>query len=167
MAVLAGSARLRSGKRAAESFGMGLMLATLASLAGSASATDVRRCEDPQGHITYSNESCPSGTAHERAVDNRPAVEVPSDSASAKAARGGKLENSVPSSAQPVTSNNPEQTAELASEQRKSQVARCDDLVRRIEYAQQDLLSAGASERASIELGLRRLQEEHKASCIK
>jgi hypothetical protein len=149
---------------------MGLSLTVLVPPAVPIAAADVRRCEDSQGHITYSNESCPTGTTHERSVDNRPAVEVLADPANGKLPRGagGKIVNSsVPSPAPVVTPNNPEQTAEAASEQRKAQVARCDDLVRRIEYAQQDLLSAGASERASIELGLRRLQEEHKASCTK
>jgi len=60
----------------------------------------------------------------------------------------------------------PEREQEVAREQQKARVARCDDLVRRIEYAQQDQLSAAPGERASIELELHRLQDEHEASCV-
>jgi len=132
---------------------------------GAAARGDLRRCEDEKGHITYSNEPCPTGTAKERSVDDRPAVEVPHDPGSDKTPHSGKVSSVVPSSsaAEPKT---PEHAEEVAREQQKSLVARCDDLVRRIEYTQQDLLSAAPSERASVELGLHRLQDEHEANCV-
>jgi len=55
----------------------------------------------------------------------------------------------------------------VAREQSRAQVARCDDLVRRIEYSQQDLLTASGAEKASVELGVRRLQDEYQANCAR
>ncbi len=119
----------------------------------------VRRCEDAGGRITYSNESCPSGTAHERAIEDRPAVEVPTQPPGSGAVRG------VVPSAAPAPDRNPEHLREVEREQNKSRIARCDDLTRRIEYGQQDLIATTDPERASVELGVRRLQEEHKNNC--
>lgn len=142
-----------------------LALASL-SMNRAAARGELRRCEDANGHITYSNEACPSGTSKERSVDDRPAVEVPRDASSEKAAvRAGKVTSVVPSSSA-AELKSPEREQEVAREQQRSLVARCDDLVRRIEYAQQDELAAAPGERASIELGLRRLQEEHQANCV-
>jgi hypothetical protein len=151
--------------------GLGLMaaIAIAATLAASAAhaADNLRRCEDAAGHVTYSNEACPEGTSRERKVENRPAVEVPRDPAAEKAALGAKAGGIVPSGG-PAGAHAPgaaETDKDIALEKRKSLVARCDDLVRRIEYGQQDLLSAAPSERASVELGVRRLQEEHESLC--
>jgi hypothetical protein len=130
-------------------------------------ADNLRRCEDAAGRVTYSNEACPDGTSRERKVENRPAVEVPRDPAAEKSALGAKAGGIVPSSA-PASVHTPattESEKEIAQEKRKSLVGRCDDLVRRIEYGQQDLLSAAPGERASVELGVRRLQEEHEGLC--
>lgn len=142
--------------------------AALAS-ATSAYGVDLRRCEDNSGHITYSNEPCPTGTTRERGVENRPAVEIPPektpDKSADKAPRTAKTGAIVPSASAPETPS-PERSQEVAREQKKSLIARCDDLVRRIEYSQQDLLAAAPGERASVELGLRRLQEEHEANCV-
>ena len=140
-----------------------VILTGLAALVAKDSAAlgDVRRCEGADGQITYSNEPCPTGTAKERAVEDRPAVVVPHDAGSEKAVRSGKVTGTLQSTGQ-ADAKSPEN----AQEQKKALVARCDDLVRRIEYGQQDLLSAAAAERASIELGVRRLQEEHQASCV-
>lgn len=133
-------------------------VATAMSLA--AAHDDLRRCEDGNGHVTYSNEACPSGTARERSVDNRPAVEVRRDAAAEKAVRGSGI---LPSP-QAVT-RDAGALQEMDQEKRRALVARCDDLVHRIEYGQQDLLSAAPGERASVELGIRRLQEEHASNC--
>ena len=133
---------------------------------GAAARADLRRCEDATGRITYSNEPCPTGTAKERSVDDRPAVEVPRDAASEKAApRSGKVSSAVPTN-NAAELKTPEHAQDVAREQQKSLVARCDDLVRRIEYAQQDQLAAAPGERASIELELRRLQDEHESNCV-
>jgi hypothetical protein len=51
-------------------------------------------------------------------------------------------------------------------EKHQQQIGVCDDLVRRIEYAQHDVDSAAEGERASAELALRRLQAEHTTQCM-
>lgn len=126
---------------------------------------DLRRCEDGNGRVTYSNEACPTGTTKERGVEERPAVEIPREASTEKKTQRGKLTSVVPS-ARPADVKTPERAEEIAREKSKSLVAHCDDLVRRIEYGQQDLLTAAPGERASVELGVRRLQEEHEANCV-
>jgi uncharacterized protein DUF4124 len=145
--------------------GLGMVALSPLIMNDAAARSDLRRCEDAKGRITYSNEPCPTGTAKERSVDDRPAVEVPHDGGGDKAQRAGKVSSVVPSS-NAAESKTPEHAEEVAREQQKSLIARCDDLVRRIEYTQQDLLAAAPSERASVELGLRRLQDEHEANCV-
>jgi hypothetical protein len=128
-----------------------------------AAQADVRRCEDDKGRITYSNEACPTGTAKERPVENRPAVEVPRDGTGGKATHEGVAVKR----AEVEHERLPEKSQDVAREQNRAQVARCDDLVRRIEYSQQDLLTASAAEKASVELGVRRLQDEYQANCAR
>lgn len=147
-------------------------LVALAALAAAApaGAAGVVRCEDGMGHITYSNQPCPSGTTKERGVEYRPAVEVlpgespPADKNAKPSGMVGKSANAVPPS-DDLETKNPERAKELDSEKNKARIARCDDLVHRIEFAQQDALTADIGERASKELNLHRLQEEQKADC--
>ncbi len=145
-----------------------VVVATALAGGGAHAADNLRRCEDAAGHVTYSNEACPEGTSRERKVENRPAVEVPHDVAAEKAALNARAGmNGIVPSGPPATHSAPASGTDKESDQekRKSLVAHCDDLVRRIEYAQQDLLSAAPGERASVELGVRRLQEEHESLC--
>jgi hypothetical protein len=138
----------------------------LAGLGAAAPAwADVRRCEDAEGHVTYSNQACPSGTAKERGVEQRSAVEVPPGGNGAPATRQGVLK--VPESDAATVVPRAEGPGPQSREQSKALVARCDDLVRRIEYGQQDLLTTTGAERASAELGLRRLQDEYQANCAR
>lgn len=146
----------------------GIFLTAVLAAAGAHAADNLRRCEDAAGHVTYSNEACPEGTSRERKVENRPAVEVPHDAAAEKAAGNARagIDGIVPTGA-PAAHASPVAGGdkETDQEKRKALVAHCDDLVRRIEYAQQDLLSSAPGERASVELGVRRLQEEHESLC--
>jgi len=148
---------------------VGVLVMGLAVTAGASADDNLRRCEDASGHITYSNEACPEGTSRERKVEARPAVEIPRDAAAAKvipnskAGTGGIMASGNPPGRPRDPA--PEADSETLQEKRKALVARCDDLVRRIEYGQQDLLTAAAGERASVELGVRRLQEEHESLC--
>jgi hypothetical protein len=121
-------------------------------------AGEVRRCEDEHGAITYSNEPCPTGTARERSVDRRPAMENPGGNGApvAPAAHAG-------GSPHPTADARP--GGERQREERRNARARCEDLARRIESVQQDLMGAIGSERDSMELGLRRLREEYADNC--
>jgi hypothetical protein len=139
----------------------GLLALTL----GAPAAADVRRCEDGNGRVTYSNEACPTGTAKERPVEQRPAVVVPHDGAGEKATHNGVMKRSETNGV--ALDRTPEHNLEISREQNKALVARCDDLVHRIEYSQQDLLTASGPERASVELSVRRLQDEYQANCAR
>ena len=124
-------------------------------------AAPINRCEFTDGRVIYSDEPCPAGTQRSRTVDEKPAVEVikaPTHERGQSAQTSG-----VRRSGQ--TEPGAEKDPEAASELRKMKVAECDDLVRRIEYAQHDLTAAAQGERASAELSLRRLQAEHEGKC--
>jgi hypothetical protein len=124
---------------------------------------DVKRCEDDNGRVTYSNQPCPAGTAKERAVEQRPAVEVPAPGTGAKATKDGVLK--LPEAPTAKVTPSSQDNSDTGREQKKAQVARCDDLVHRIEYGQQDLTTATGAEHASVELSLRRLQDEYASNC--
>lgn len=146
-----------------------LAATTIGLLAGllldPAALADVRRCEDGNGRVTYSNEACPTGTAKERPVEQRPAVEVPHDGTAGKATHDGVVVKQSDASTNTAHKVPAEASTEASREKNKAQVAHCDDLVRRIEYSQQDLLTASGPEHASAELDLRRLQDEYQADC--
>jgi hypothetical protein len=135
-----------------------LMLGLVAAGASVCNAAPISRCEFSDGRVIYSDEPCPAGAQHMRTVDEKPAVEV------IKAPRG----QSAQSSGSVRRSENGQEAAgdaDAASDLRKMKVAECDDLVRRVEYAQHDLTAASDRERASAELSLRRLQAEHENKC--
>jgi len=126
-------------------------------------AAPINRCEFSDGRVIYSDEPCPAGTQRSRTVDEKPAVEVikaPVHERGQNAKSSGTVRRSE------LTEPGAEsRDPEAASELRKMKVAECDDLVRRIEYAQHDLNAAAQGERASAELSLRRLQAEHEGKC--
>ena len=64
-----------------------------------------------------------------------------------------------------AASASPEQQIQQIDEQYARQRRECADLSRRVDYARGDLDAASASQRASAELSLRRLQEQFKAQC--
>jgi len=121
-------------------------------------AAPINRCEFTDGRVIYSDEPCPAGTQHARTVDEKPAVEV----MKAERAQNAKSSGTVRRSTETADDS---KDPEAASELRKMKLAECDDLVRRIEYAQHDLNAAASTERASAELSLRRLQAEHESKC--
>jgi uncharacterized protein DUF4124 len=134
-----------------------LLGAGVATLCG---AAPINRCEFSDGRIIYSDEPCPAGAQRTRTVDEKPAVEVikaPVNQRGQSAQSSGSVRRSETES----EPGDPEAVANL----RKLKLAECDDLVRRIEYAQHDLNAASESERASAELSLRRLQAEHEGKC--
>jgi len=143
-----------------------LFLALGLTLAGSAaSAGPISRCELADGRVVYSDEPCPSGARRTRTVDDKPPVEVlkgSTDEHAHDARASGSVHRGTAGEAAVSEQGH---DREAASEMRKRKLAECDDLVRRIEYAQGDLNAAAEGERASSELSLRRLQAEHEAKC--
>ncbi len=127
----------------------------------------ISRCESTDGRVVYSDEPCPAGTQHMRTVDENPAVEVGKD-ARDEHTQDARSAGSVRRAGQTAQSGTDQShDREAASELRKIRLAECDDLVRRIEYAQRDLNAAASGERASAELSLRRLQAEHEDKCAR
>jgi hypothetical protein len=138
-----------------------LLLALMSTVA---SAVPINRCETSDGRVVYSDEPCPSGTKHSRLVDDKPPVEViHSTEGTAKDAKSAGSLRRAPAEAQ--VPGDLGHDREAASDLRKIHLAECDDLVRRIEYAQRDLSAAAEGERASAELSLRRLQAEYEGKC--
>jgi len=135
--------------------------------AQAACAGPISRCESGDGRVVYSDEPCPSGTRQMRTVDEKPAVEV-IKSAPDERAKDARSAGSLHRAPSPTASSGDQaHDREAASELQKLKLAECDDLVRRIEYAQRDLSAAGEGERASAELSLRRLQAEHEGRCAR
>ena len=123
-------------------------------------AAPINRCEFSDGRVIYSDEPCPAGAQRTRTVDEKPAVEVIKAPVTQRG-QSAQSSGSVHRSDTGADSGDPEAVSDL----RKLKLAECDDLVRRIEYAQHDLNAASSSERASAELSLRRLQAEHQSKC--
>jgi hypothetical protein len=125
------------------------------------SAAPINRCEFSDGRVIYSDEPCPAGTQRSRTVDEKPAVEVIKGAAHEHAQNAKSSGTVRRSEATEAGADDPE----AASNLRKLKVAECDDLVRRIEYAQHSLAAASEGERASAELSVRRLEAEHEGKC--
>jgi len=126
-------------------------------------AAPISRCEFADGRVVYSDEACPSGAQRVRTVDEKPAVEVlkgPVNQHGQSAQSSGSVRRS--DQGEPGSET---QDPESATRSNKLKVAECDDLVRKVEYAQRDLSAASESERASAELSLRRAQAEHESKC--
>lgn len=73
---------------------------------------------------------------------------------------GGRIQPAAP-----AASANPEQEIQRLDELRLRQERQCADLNRRIQFARADLATATGSDRASMELQLRRLEEDARAIC--
>lgn len=73
---------------------------------------------------------------------------------------GGRIQPATP--AAPA---NPEQEIQRLDELRLRQERQCADLNRRIQFTRADLATTAGSDRASIELQLRRLEEDARAIC--
>jgi len=59
----------------------------------------------------------------------------------------------------------PEEARAAATVERQRSIDECDALVRRIEFAEQDLVASTAGDKASAELIVRRLQQQHAEQC--
>ncbi|MFO0101242.1 MAG: hypothetical protein ACK53J_04705, partial [Betaproteobacteria bacterium] len=66
---------------------------------------------------------------------------------------------------QPASTLTPAQQIEQLDQERARQRAQCVQLERRIGFARTDVDTALGSQRASAELQLRRLQDEHRLLC--
>jgi hypothetical protein len=167
------------------SSGVAVVLASTAFSLGllvpASAAAQVYRCEAAGGQVTYTNERCPTGARRTRVVDDSPPVQAPSDrpvtstaarpaeavaksgdeSAPARATAAGATVSRMPAAANLT----PAQQFEQLDRERDRQRSVCEQLQRRIAFARNDFDAATGGQRASYELQLRRLQEDHLAQC--
>lgn len=133
--------------------------------AGPAVANDapvIYRCESPRGQVSYGNSPCPAGTRAARAVDpeaNTP-IAAPSDkSAPADARAAGKIAPSKRATFDPWVEDR--RLTEQIAQQRRA----CADLQRQISFLSRDLAGALPGTAASVELDLRRTQDQYLLQC--
>jgi hypothetical protein len=137
-----------------------LLLAAAAAFADEDSA--IYRCESARGEVTYSNAACPAGTRTVRKVERKPSLVVPEPgdkSAAAPAAEAGKI---APAKTQPI---DPWVENQKLNEQIAQQRRACAELERSIADDRRDLAAAAPGQAASIELRLRRAQDDFQLHC--
>lgn len=121
-----------------------------------ATAAAARHGKEERDEARAADKETPTDRTGKDASHERPTVA----SAPSRVESGGRIQ-----SAAPAAPANPEQEIQRLDEQRLRQERQCADLNRRIEFARADLAIAGGSERASIELSLRRLEEDARNIC--
>jgi hypothetical protein len=138
-----------------------LLLSALPALG--ADSPTIYRCESARGVVSYSDSPCPAGTRTVRTVDREPTLEVaePSDKATPSNASAGKIS---PAKRAPI---DPWVEDQRLNEQIAQQRRACAELERRIAFHRGDLNAAVPGRAASIELELRRAQDEFQLHCAK
>jgi hypothetical protein len=141
-----------------------LLASTLLILNTAALAADeptIYRCETARGVVSYSNSPCPAGTRTVRTVEREPTLSVaePADKPPTGAA-GGKI---APAKRKfdPYVEN--QRLNEQIAQQRRA----CAELERQIAFHRRDLAAARPGSAASIELELRRAQDDFELHCAK
>lgn len=120
----------------------------------------IYRCESARGVVTYSDSPCPAGTRAARTVEREPtlAVKEPSDKAAPAPASAGKI-------APGKRAFDPWVENQRLNEQIAQQRRACAELERRVAFLRSDLAAAAPGRSASIELDLRRAQDEFRMHC--
>jgi len=141
-------------------YGRAIAVVLLALGAGAAVAADaVFRCEGKDGRITYSDSACPADSRSARKIDEAPAVSGGGKDSPRNAHEAGQIAESRAARLDPVQENR-QLDEQIANARRE-----CADLSRRVQYARQDLESAGPSQKATAELALRRAQDQFALYC--
>lgn len=119
------------------------------------------RCESARGGVSYSNTPCPAGSRAARTVEREPAVEVPDASGKPESAKApsGKIAPAKKETFDPWLEN--QRLNEQIAQQRRA----CAELDRSITFYQRDLNAAAPGHAASIELELRRAQDDYRLHC--
>ena len=124
----------------------------------------VFRCEGKDGRITYSDAPCPTTSRSVRKVEDGPTLAVP-PAKEAKEARNARDAGAI-AQGRPARFD-PYMEGRRLDEQIETQKRECEELGRRLNYANRDLEIATGSQRASAELALRRAQDQYKAQCVR
>jgi hypothetical protein len=138
-------------------------VALMATHTAYAAEQEVFRCEGKDGRITYSDEPCPSSSRSVRKVDDAPPLAIPSAKDAPRNAREAGAIGQRKNTARFDSYVEDRRLEEQIAAQKRA----CDDLSRRLSYARRDLDAAVASQRASAELALRRIQDEHQLHCAR
>jgi len=138
-----------------------VLLLPMAALA--ADEPTIYRCEGARGGVTYSNSPCPTGTRAVRTVEREPtlAVAEPADKPAPSPASAGKIAPTKRSNFDPWIEN--QRLNDQIAQQRRA----CSELDRRIALHGRELNAAAPGRTASIELDLRRAQDEYRLHCSK
>lgn len=138
-----------------------LLLPTLPVCAADAPA--IYRCESARGIVSYSDSPCPAGTRTVRTVERDPTLEVTgaSDKAATSPASAGRISPAKRTTIDPWVED--QRLNEQIAQQRRA----CAELERRIAFHRRDLSAALPGRAASVELELRRAQEEFQLHCVR
>lgn len=141
-----------------------LLASTLVICSTAALAADeptIYRCESARGVVSYGNSPCPAGTRTVRTVEREPTLSVaePADKPAADAA-SGKI-------APAKRKFDPYVENQRLNEQIARQRRACAELERQIAFHRRDLAAAAPGRAGSIELELRRVQDDFQLHCAK
>jgi hypothetical protein len=136
-------------------------LILLPTLSVAADEPAIYRCEGARGVVSYSNSPCPPGTRAVRTVEREPTLSVAEPTDKATDASTGKIAPAKRASFDPWVEN--QRLNEQIAQQRRA----CVELDRRIALLGRDLGAALPGRAASIELDLRRAQDEYQLHCAK
>ncbi len=142
-------------------FLLGPALLFTVAAAATADEPTIYRCESARGVVTYSDTPCPAGTRSARTVEREPTLSTaaPADQAPASAS-SGKIAP-VQRKFDPYLEN--QRLNEQIAQQRRA----CAELERQIAFHRRDLAAAAPGRAASVELELRRVQEDFQLHCDK
>ena len=133
-------------------------LALAALPAAAADEAAIYRCESARGVITYSDSPCPAGTRTARTIEREPTLAVKEPSDKAEPASAGRI-SAGKRAFDPWVEN--QRLNEQIAQQRRA----CAELERRGAFLRRDLAAASPGRAASIELDLRRAQDEFQMHC--
>ena len=133
----------------------------LAASALAAEEPTIYRCETARGGVSYSDTPCAANTRTARTVAREPTLSVaePADKTSSSASAGGIAPSKR--SFDPWIEN--QRLNDQIAQQRRA----CAELERQIALHRRDLAAALPGRAGSIELELRRAQEEFRLHCAK
>jgi hypothetical protein len=144
-----------------------VLLAAAVGAAAASAQSVVYRCEDTRGRVTYSDTPCPATAKAARKLEPTTVLKVGADGEATRAdAAGvetrlaGRLEPSRPSDDFDPVQEDQKLSAQIAAQRRA-----CEAMAHRLRYLEHDVAAAAAGARSSLELALRRAQEDYRVQC--
>lgn len=139
--------------------------ALIAAFFALAAVAEIQRCEAPDGKVTYSNESCPSGTTAVKKVDTRPPV-TEADARAAKTRAQRDADEARAIEKQRDAEEKSRARARDAARKKEEQLDReCNKKRITVNTARDALESATLNKRAELEKKLARAQAAFEKDC--